>query len=305
MIATLMSARPIGSATISFGLVSVPIQLYSASESGASVSFNWISKKTGARCKQQYIDSKTSEKIEKDEMIKGYEFAKGQYVTFTTDELKALEEKGTGAIDVTEFVPAEQVDRLYFDKAYFLLPSKGGERAYKLLAAALQKTKRAAIGQYAARGKQYLVMLRPMEGGLVMETLHYADEVRSMKEVALPEGDVKPAELALAMQLIDQGKSDEFRPKAYEDNVRKRMLEQIQRKVEGHEITAEPTEAPETQIIDLMEALKASLAKGGTKAGAAADRKPTRRAERAAKPAAAAKPDKAKLKLMKTKRKTA
>lgn len=295
-----MSARPIGSATISFGLVSVPIQLYSASESGASVSFNWISKKTGARCKQQYVDSKTGEKIEKDEMIKGYEFAKGQYVTFTTDELKALEEKGTGAIDVAEFVPAEQVDRLYFDKAYFLGPSKGGERAYKLLAAALQKTKRAAIGQYAARGKQYLVMLRPADGGLVMETLHYADEVRSMKEVPLPEGDVKPAELALAMQLIEQGKSDEFRPKAYEDNVRKRMLEQIQRKVEGHEITAEPTEAPETQIIDLMEALKASLAKGGTKAGAAAERKPTRRAERAAKPAAASKTDKAKtLKLVK------
>ena len=299
-----MSARPIGSATISFGLVSVPIQLYSASESGASVSFNWISKKSGARCKQQYVDSKTGEKIEKDEMIKGYEFSKGQYVTFTTDELKALEEKGTGAIDVAEFVPAEQVNRLYFDKAYFLGPSKGGERAYKLLAAALTKTKRAAIGQWAARGKQYLVMLRPVDGGLVMETLHYADEVRSITEVPLPEGDVKPAELALAMQLIDQGKSDEFRPKAYDDNVRKRMLEQIQRKVEGHEITAEPTEAPETQIIDLMEALKASLAKGGTKAGATADRMPTKRAERAAKPAAAAKPEKTKLKLVK-KRKTA
>ncbi len=304
MIATLMSARPIGSATISFGLVSVPIQLYSASESGASVSFNWINKKTGARCKQQYIDSKTQEKVEKDEMIKGYEFSKGQYVTFTPDELKALEEKGTGAIDVAEFVPADQVDRLYFDKAYFLGPSKGGERAYKLLAAALAKTKRAAIGQYAARGKQYLVMLRPMEGGLVMETLHYADEVRSIKEVELPEGDVKPAELALAMQLIEQGKSDEFRPQGYEDQVRKRMLEQIQRKVEGHEITAEPTEAPETQIIDLMEALKASLAKGGTKAGASAERKPTKRADRAAKPAAASKPEKTKLKLLK-KRKTA
>ncbi|MDP3775819.1 MAG: Ku protein [Gemmatimonadales bacterium] len=298
-----MSARPIGSATISFGLVSVPIQLYSASESAASVSFNWINKKTGARCKQQYVDSKTGEKVEKDEMIKGYEFSKGQYVTFTPDEIKALEEKSTGSIDVAEFVPADQVDRLYFDKAYFLGPSKGGERAYKLLASALKKTGRAAVGQWAARGKQYLVMLRPADGGLVMETLHYADEVRSMKEVPLPEGDVKPAELALAMQLIDQGKSDEFRPKTYEDNVRKRMLEQIQRKVEGHEITAEPTEAPETQIIDLMEALKASLAKGGTRAGAAADRKPTRRAERAARPAAAVKTTK--IKLLKSKRKTA
>jgi DNA end-binding protein Ku len=289
-----MPARPIGSATISFGLVSVPIQLYSASESEASVSFNWINKKTGARCKQQYVDAKTGEKVEKEDMIKGYEFAKGQYVTFTPEEIKALEEKGTGSVDVMEFVPAAQVDRLYFDKAYFLGPGKGGERAYKLLASALKKTGRAAIGQYAARGKQYLVMLRPMQGGLVMETLHYADEVRSMKEVPIPEGDVKPAELALAVQLIDQAKSDEFRPAAYEDTVRKRMLEQIQRKVEGQEILAEPTEAPETQIIDLMEALKASLAKGGLKGAAAAERKPAKRAERAAKPAAAIKTTKVK-----------
>lgn len=274
-----MAARPIGSATISFGLVSVPVQLYSASESQASVSFNWISKKTGARCKQQYVDAKSGEKVDKDEMIKGYEFTKGQYVTFTPDEMKALEEKSTGSIDVAEFVPAEQVDRLYFDKAYFLGPSKGGERAYKLLAQALQKTGRAAIGQYAARGKQYLVMLRPVNGGLVMETLHYADEVRAITEVPIPEGDVKPAELALAVQLIDQAKSEQFRPQAYEDNVRKRMLEQIQRKVEGHEITAEPAQAPETQIIDLMEALKASLAKGA-KGDAAAERKPAKRAPR-------------------------
>lgn len=280
MIPPLMSARPIGSATVSFGLVSVPIQLYSASESQASVSFNWINKKTGARLKQQYVDAQSGEKVEKDEMIKGYEFSKGQYVTFTPEEIKSLEEKSTGSIDIAEFVPAEQVDRLYFDKAYFLGPGKGGERAYKLLAQALKKTGRAAIGQYAARGKQYLVMLRPTGGGLVMETLHYADEVRSIKEVPIPEGDVKPAELGLAVQLIEQAKSEEFRPGAYEDNVRKRMLEQIQRKVEGKEITAEPSEAPETQIIDLMEALKASLAKGGR--GGVAERKPTKRAERAA-----------------------
>jgi DNA end-binding protein Ku len=277
-----MSARPIGSATISFGLVSVPIQLYSASESEAAVSFNWIHKQTGARCKQQYVDAKTGEKVEKEEMIKGYEFSKGQYVTFTPDEIKALEERATGSIDVAEFVPTEQVDRLYFDRAYFLGPGKGGERAYKLLAEALKKTKLAAIGQYAARGKQYLVMLRPLDGGLVMESLHYADEVRSIKDVPIPEGDIKPAELALALQLIDQAKSDTFRPEAYEDNVRKRVLEQIQRKVEGHEITAEPTEAPETQIIDLMEALKASLAKGGLKGAAGAERKPAKRAERKA-----------------------
>jgi DNA end-binding protein Ku len=260
-----MPARPISSATISFGLVSVPIQMYSASESSASISMNWISRKTGARCKQQYVDAKTGEKVEKEEMIKGYEFAKGQYVTFTTDELKALEERGTGSVDIAEFVPADQVDRLYFDKGYFLGPSKGGERAYRLLAEAMRATKLAAIGQYAARGKQYLVMLRPVDGGLVMETLHYKDEVRTIADVPVPEGEVKPAELALAVQLIEQAKSERFRPEAYADQVRARMLEQIQRKVDGQEITAEPAQEPETQIIDLMEALKASLAKGGVR----------------------------------------
>ncbi len=274
-----MSARPIGSATIAFGLVSVPIKLYSASESSAAVTFNWLHKKCGSRLKQQYVCAQDGEKVEKDDMVKGYEFAKGQYVLFSPEELKTLEEKSTGAIDIGEFVPAEQVDRLYLEKAYFLGPDKGGERAYKLLAAALRETKRAALGQYAARGKQYLVMVRPMGDGLVMEQLHYSDEIRSIKDVDLPEGEVKKAELALAVQLIQQGATDEFRPEAYGDNVKKRMLESIQQKVEGHEITAEPAAAPEAQIIDLMEALKASLAKSG-KAGEAEERKPARRAPR-------------------------
>jgi DNA end-binding protein Ku len=265
-----MPARPLASATISFGLVSVPIQLYSAAESSASVTFNWISRKSGARCKQQYVDAQSGEKVEKEEMIKGYEFAKGQYVTFTPDELKALEEKGTGSIEIVEFVPAAQVDRLYFDKGYFLGPTKGGERAYRLLGEAMLRSGLAAIGQYAARGKQYLVMLRPMGGGVVMETLHYADEVRPISEVPLPEVDVKPTELELAMQLIAQRTSETFRPEAYRDHVRERMLEQIQRKVDGQEITAEPQQEPETQIIDLMAALKASLAKGATRAEAPA-----------------------------------
>ncbi len=294
-----MAARPISSATISFGLVSVPIQMYSAAESSAAVAFNMINKKTGARVKQLQVDAKTGDKVEKEDIVKGYEFAKGQYVTFTPDEITSLEEKGTGSIDIAEFVPADQVDRLYFDKGYFLGPGKGGERAYRLLAAALQKTKLAAIGQYAARGKQYLVMLRPVDGGLVMETLHYADEVRSIKEVPIPEGDVKPAEIALALQLIEQAKSEMFRPQAYEDNVRKRMREQIERKVQGQEIVSEPTEAPETQIIDLMEALKASLARGGLKGAASAERKPARRAERPA----AEKP--ARTRTLKLKKKTA
>jgi len=178
-------------------------------------------------------------------------------------------------------VPAELVDRLWLEKAYYLGPEKGGERAYKLLTEALKTTKRAALGQYAARGKQYLVMVRPLGAGLVMEQLHYADEVRSMAEVPIPEGEVKKTELALAVQIIQQGASDTFQPEKYEDTVKKRMLESIQRKVEGEEITSEPAAAPETQIIDLMEALKASLAKGAKgDAAEPSERKPAKRAPR-------------------------
>ena len=280
-----MPARPIGSATLSFGLVSVPVQLFSTAESEAGVTFNWLHKTCGSRLKQQYMCPKDGVKVERDDMVKGYEFSKGQYVLFTPDELKTLEEKSTGAVDIAEFVPAEQVDRLWLDKAYFLGPDKGGERAYKLLAEALKSTKRAALGQFASRGKQYLILVRPLGSGLVMEQLHYADEIRDIADVPIPEGEVKPAELQLAVQLIEQGASDAFQPKKYDDNVKKRMLDSIQRKVEGQEITSEPAAAPETQIIDLMEALKASLAKGVAggardEAAEAEERKPAKRAPR-------------------------
>jgi DNA end-binding protein Ku len=271
-----MSAHPLGSATLSFGLVSVPVKMFSTGESTATISFNWLHKKDGARLKQQYVCSKDGEKVEKDDMVKGYEFSKGQYVQFTTDELKALDEKATGAIDVDQFVPAKLVDRLYVEKAYFLGPDKGGERAYRLLSEALKQTGRVAVGQYAARGKQYLISVRPMDGGLVMEQLRYADEMRSMAEVPIPKADVKKPELLLAVQLLDQASSETFDPTKYEDTVRKRIQEQIQRKVEGHEIIEEPTEAPKTQIIDLMQALKASLNKGK---GAGDERKPAKRVE--------------------------
>jgi DNA end-binding protein Ku len=265
-----MPARAIGSATISFGLVSVPVNLYSTSESAASVSFNMVHKKCGTRLKQQYYCPKDNEVVEKDEIAKGYEFAKGQFVLFTPEELKALDEKATNAIDVNEFVPLSEVDRLYFEKAYFLGPDKGGERAYRLLAKALEATGRAALGQYSARGKQYLVLVRPMDDVLVMEQLHYQDELRSAADVPVPDVPVKEAELNLARQLIDQTATDEFHPEKYHDTVRERVLEAIQGKVEGEEITAEAAEQPETKIIDLMEALKASL---GKTAPAAADKK--------------------------------
>src|SRR6266513_1763208 len=274
-----MAAHSIGSATISFGLVSVPIKMFSAGESSAAISFNWLHKKDGARLKQQYICSKDGEKVDNDDRVKGYEFSKGQYVVFSVDELKKLQmdDKSSNSMNITEFVDAATVDRMYMDRAYFLGPDKGGERAFGLLGEALKKTGKVAIGQWAARGKQYLIMIRPLASGLVMEQLRYADEVRSIKDVPIEKMDLKKSEIDLAVQLIQQLAGREFQPAKYEDEVKKRILEQIERKVQGKEITEEPTEAPKTQIIDLMEALKASLAKGKGPAGA--ERKPAKRAE--------------------------
>jgi DNA end-binding protein Ku len=259
-----MPVKSTGTATISFGLVSVPVHIYSSSESRASVSFNMLHKKCGTRVKQQYICPKdNNEVVPREDMVKGYEFAKDQYVTFTPDELKALEEKATGTIDINEFVPLAEVDREFLEKVYYLGPDKGGDRAYRLLAKALKETGRAALGQYASRGQQYLVLLRPNNGVIVMEQLHYADEMKAPSEVPIPEGDVKETELKLAKQLIDQGTTDTFEPAKYKDTVRERVLEAIQGKVEGQEITAEPAEKGGAKIIDLMEALKASLAGAG------------------------------------------
>ncbi len=220
-----MPARSIGSATISFGLVSVPVSLFSTSESSVSVSFNMLDKKTGTRLKQQYVvPTDKNRVVEKDEIAKGYEFSKGQYVVFSPEELKALDEKATNSIDIAEFVPLDKIDRVYLEKAYFLGPDKGGERAYHLLAKALEETGRAALGQYAARGKQNLVLVRPTaDGVLVMEQLHYADELKKASEVPIPEATVKDTELKLAKQLIEQTATDEFHPEKYHDQVRDRV----------------------------------------------------------------------------------
>jgi DNA end-binding protein Ku len=279
-----MPARALSTATISFGLVSIPVKLYSAAESKAALAFNQIHKKDGSRVKQQLISSRTGEVVPREEIVKGYEFAKDQYVLFEAEELKALEAAPTHTIDITEFLKAEQIERRYLDKVYYLGTEKGGARAYKLLAQVLVETGRVAIGKYAARGKQYLVMVRPMENGLVMEQLHYPDELRSFSEVPIEDAIVKPAELKLATQLVEQAASEAFNPESYKDEVRERMLALIQRKVEGEDITLAPTAEPEHKIIDIMEALKASLAAGKKPAQAAADEK-----KAAAKPKAAAK----------------
>jgi DNA end-binding protein Ku len=270
-----MAARALSTATVSFGLVSIPVRLYSAAESSNAISFNQIHKKDGSRVKQQLISSRTGEVVPREEIVKGYEFAKDQYVLFEPEELKALEAVATHTIDIVEFLTSDQIERRYLDKVYYLGPDKGGARAYKLLALALKETGRVAIGKYAARGKQYLVMVRPMENGLVMEQLHYPSELRSFSEVPIEDATIKPAELKLATQLVDQAAAEEFRPDNYRDEVRERMLALIQRKVEGEDISIAPTAEPEHKIIDIMEALKASLAAGSARKPAhQADKKP-------------------------------
>lgn len=261
-----MAARSIGSATIAFGLVSVPVSIYSTAESSASVSFNMLHKDCGSRLKQQYICPKDDDQVvTRDEMVKGYEFAKGQYVVMSPEELKALEEKATGQVEIIEFVPLQKVGREFFERAYYLGPEKGSDRAYRLLVKAMEESGKAALGQYAARGQQHLVLLHPRNGRIVMEQLHYVDEIRPADEVPVPEGEVKEAELNMAKMLIEQSSKDDFDPSQYKDTVRERVMELIQQKVAGQDITAseEPAEKP-AQVLDLMEALKASLDKGIT-----------------------------------------
>lgn len=281
-----MAARSLASLTISFGLVSIPVKLFSATQAAAGISFNLIHTKCGSRLRQQYICIKEDVVVEREEMVKGYEFAKDQYVTFNPEELKALEEESTGTVEITEFVPDEKIDAIYYDKAYFLAPDKGGAKPYALLSEGMRSTGRCALARWAARGKQYLVQIRPVEDGLIMQQLLYADEVRSIKDIEVQPATVKDAELKLAVQLIEQISENEFNPKQYEDDVRKRIEAAVEKKISGKEISISP-EAPTAkggaQVIDLMDALRASLTKGTPKR-TETQRKPAKRAAAVATP---------------------
>lgn len=261
-----MAARALASVTVTFGMVSIPVKLYAATQAQASVSFNLLHAGCGSRLKQQYICAREGVVVERADMVKGFEFAKDQYVAFTAEELKELEEKGTQTIEISEFVPAESIDPIYYDKAYFLGPDKGGAKPYALLAESMRQTGQTAVGRYAARGKQYIVQLRAVPGGLVMQQLLYAPEVRAIADIGIEAAPVRDTELALAKQLIGQISSERFDPGAYEDEVRKRIEAAVQKKVEGEEIAISPS-APEAgaQVIDLMEALRASLDKNAGK----------------------------------------
>ena len=281
-----METRAIASLTISFGLVAIPVKLYSATASAGRISFNMLHGKDGSRLKQQYVCAKEGTVVERNEIVKGYEFAKDQYVIFTPEEIKALEEAGSHAVDVTEFVPLDAVDPVYFDRAYYLAPDKGGAKPYTLLARALRQTGRCALGRWASHGRDHLVMLRPLEAGLVMQQLLFSDEVRRIGDLEIEEAAVKDAELKLAQQLIQQQSRKSFDPGAHVDEVKQRIEAAIARKVEGKELTIAEDRGPmKPNVIDLMDALRASLEQAGRAPARKAERKPARRAERAPSPA--------------------
>lgn len=284
-------ATALGSATISFGLVAIPVKLFSSGKTSESVSFRMVHDKCGTPLKQQYMCPKDNEIVPRENIAKGYEFVKDQYIQFTAEEVKAVEEDPTRAIAITEFIPMDKVDPVYFDKPYYLGPDKGAERAYALLGEAMRKMGVVGIAQYAARGKNYLVMLRAVKEGLVMQQLRYAHEVRPFSEIDLPDTpEIKPAELKLALQLMEQNVAKDFKPEAYTDSSRDRMLAMIQKKVDGQDILALAGEAPQAQIIDLMDALKQSLGDGvGAKKSEGAARKAAKRSPRPAKTVAAKK----------------
>ena len=263
-----MPPSAIASGTISFGLVTIPIKVYSANRSSESIAFNLLHEKCRSRMKQYYRCPQCDEDVDRADMVKGYEFAKNQYVLFSKDELKSLEEKSTQSVEVTEFLPSEAIDPAFFAKTYYLGPDKLGARAYHLLGVAMKKMNRWALAKYATRGKQYLVCLRPVDNGLVMQQLHYNHEVRSMSELGLEEDiEIKEKELDLAILLAEQITGDEFRPEEYRDEVYDRLKAQIERKVEGEEVSLVPEDEPVGQVIDLMEALRRSLEASPSGAG--------------------------------------
>ncbi len=279
--------RAFASAQISFGLVSIPVRLFTATEASEKINFNMLHQDCGTRIQQQLYCPKDERTIDRTETVKGFEFARGQYVTFTEEELKTLEEKATQTIEISEFLPREAIDPIYFAKANYVAPDKGGARAYALLAKALEQNGRWALAKYAARGKQYLVVLRPLGKGLVMQQLFYPNEIRSMDELDLGDAVIKDNELKMAVQLAEMGATDEFHPENYRDEVAERVRAMIQKKIDGEEITATEAEQPRAQVIDLMEALKASLESPRARASKPAARMPVK-AESKRKPARAA-----------------
>ena len=260
-----MAARATGSGTISFGLVSIPVRFYVATHS-EQVSFNMLHRECGTRIRQQLVCPHCERPIERNEIVKGFQFATDQFVTFSDEELRGLEAEANRSIDIHEFVPLANVDPLYFDGAHYLGPDRGAEKAYHLLVEAMRDSGKGALAKYTSHGKEHLGLIRPHDGGLVLHAMHYADEVRSLADIDLGgQPKVRATEVDLALKLVAQLSVDAFRPEQYQDEYRDRVQHAVQTKVEGKEVTAAAPAPAKAQVIDLMDALKRSLAREGTR----------------------------------------
>jgi DNA end-binding protein Ku len=246
-------------------LVSIPVKLYVAASSEAP-SFNLLHAECGNRIRQQRFCPTCNKVVERDDLVRGYEFAKDQYVRVTDDELKALEGEASEAIEISEFVPLAKVDPVYFEKSYYLGPDKGGEKAYRLLADTMTQVGKVALAKFVLRGKENLVIVRSAQNGLMMHTMYFADEVRSFDEI--PKGEsakITAAETGLAVRLIEELSNDAFEPQKYEDEYAQRVMDLVNKKAEGQEITLVQPPQQRGQVIDLMAALKGSLGKAKEK----------------------------------------
>lgn len=275
--------RPIWSGAISFGLISIPVRLYPAVRK-KSVSFNQLDGETGSRIKMKRVSAETGEEVAYDDIVKGYEITKGNYVMITDDELSSLDPKKSRTIDIAEFVQLSEIDPLYYDSAYVVAPDELSAKAYAVLEQAMEAAGMVAIATFVMRTKQYQCALRPADGKLLLSTMVYGDEVADFTEIEafdhLEDVEVKPAELAMAEQLIES-LTEDFDPMKFEDDYRERVMELIQAKADGEAFTPVADEEPEADVIDLAAALEASVAA----AKAARERHPTAKTEPVGEPA--------------------
>jgi DNA end-binding protein Ku len=254
--------RAIWSGAISFGLVNVPVKMYSAT-SPKTVRFHQLSAKTGTRIKQKRVDPSTGDEVAFEDIVKGYELTPDRYVLIEPEELDALDPKATKTIDIEEFVDLSEIDPIYYDHSYYLAPATGGAKAYRLLLEAMREAGKVAIGRVVIRSRQQLCALRPIGDAMGLSTMLFGDEVLSPDRLdeldGLADADATKRELTMAQQLIDSLSAD-FDPTKFKDEYRERVLDLIERKANGEEIAVQPQAEDDTPVPDLMAALEASLA---------------------------------------------
>jgi DNA end-binding protein Ku len=277
-------ARAMWSGSISFGLVNLGVKAFTAVRDH-EVRFHQLDKDSGARIRYEKVSEKTHEAVEADDIEMGYELDNGRYVTFSKDELEELRPRSTRTVDVTDFVPLDQIDPIYYERTYWLAPDgDAAARAYRLLLVAMEDADRVGIGTVVMRNKQYLTAIRPLDGVLAMSTMRFADEVVARSDIdALPSRRTKPdaKELKLATQIIDALASD-WKPERYQDTYTEELRGLIRRKAKGESVAVEAEPAAPSKVVDLMAALRASVddatkAKKGGRTTARAKRRPARK----------------------------